>query len=529
MTVTDLDAPPETEVASPPAAGAVVGAERPPVDSILGSSDHKTIGRLMIGCSLAHLLIFGIFGALWNADLASGGDFLPTSVSDRFQLNHQFGIVLCGVIPLLLGLAIYVVPLQIGASGIAMPRAASLSFWAWMFSADLFLIAVLVNGSFGGGNEKMARLGNVAVGALCLALLVGTVCVVTTVIASRANGMTLDRVPPFTFSMLVAGSLWMFTLPVVLAHVVLVQISRPTVSTLSAAAGTQFGWLFAQPSIYIIAIPVLGIAADVVPVMTRQRQRMPSVVLGLIGLSGLLAFGSWAQLPVARETFVWAAFAVASGLPALGLLGALADMLRTGGKPNLASPLMFSLLSLVLLLLAGVTGLLGGIDTAGQGSLIGFGSTLVLSQTYLVIGAAVTGALGGCFYWGTKIWGAALPDSAGKALAPAAFVGGFLAGGAHLALAIAVAASDGTPDPAPYAGIAAAGLAILALAAFGTLGASLAAARRDGDGFADPWGGQTLEWLASSPPAPQNFTDALPPLESPAPLLDLAEAKGASR
>lgn len=527
MTVTDLDAPPESAAVSTPADGAVVGADRPPMESIAGTADHKSIGRLMIGASLGHLVIFLVFGALWNADLASDGDLLPTSLSDRFQLNHQFGIVLAGLIPLLLGLAIYIVPLQVGASSIAMPRAAALSMWAWMFSADLFLISVLVNGSYGGGSEKMARLGNVAVGAMSLALLVGTLCVVTTVISSRAPGMTLDRVPPFTFSMLVAGSLWMFTLPSVLAHVVLLQISRPDVSTLSAAASSQFGWLFAQPSIYIIAIPILGIAADVVPVMTRQRQRMPTVVLGLIGLSGLLAFGAWAQLPVARETFVWAIFAVASGLPALGLLAGLADMLRTGGKPILAAPLMFSLLSLVLLLLAGVAGLLGGIDTAGDGALIGFGSTLVLGQAYLIIGAAVTAVLGACFYWGAKIWGAAMPDNAGKALAPAAFVGGFLAGGAHLALAIAVATSDGTPDPAPYAAIAAAGLAILGLAAFATLGASLAAGRTAGDGFADPWGGQTLEWLTTSPPAPENFTEPLPPLESSAPLLDLAEAKGA--
>jgi len=529
MTVTDLEAPPLTEEASSPEPGAIA-AERAAIDSVAGTADHKTIGRLMMGCSLAHLVVFVIFGALWNADLASGGDLLPSSLSDRFQLNHQFGIVLCGILPLLLGLAIYIVPLQVGAQSIAMPRAAALSFWAWMLASDLFLIAVLLNGAFGGGNEKMARLGNVAVGALSIALLVGAVAVVTTVISMRAPGLTLAKVPAFTFSMLVAGSLWMFTLPGVLAHVVILQISRPDVSTVTTAATDRFGWLFAQPSIYIVAIPVLGIAADVVPVMTGQRQRMTAVVQGLIGLSGLLAFGTWAQLPVARETLVWVVFAVASAIPALGLLGSLSDLLRTGGKPNLASPMLFSLLSLLLLVLAGAVGLLGGIDTAGTDPLLGFGSTLVLGQTYLVIAAAITGGLGGCFYWGTKIWGSALPDNAGRVLAPVAFLGGFLAGGAHVALAVAAAgsASGSSPDPAPYAGIAAAGLVLLGLALFASLGATLDASRRDGDGdgFADPWGGHTLEWFTTSPPPPENFTEALPPLESAEPLLDLAEAKG---
>lgn len=524
MTVTDLDAPPQQEGSTTP--GATPAPERSLADSIVWSADHKTIGRLMVGCSLAHLVVFTIFGALWNADLAANGDLLTASLAARLQLNHQFGIVLCGVLPLLLGLAIYIVPLQVGARAIAMPRAAALSFWAWVLSADLFLIAVLVNGSFGGGNEKMARLGNVAVGALSLALLIGVVSVLTTVISSRAPGLTLAKTPAFTFSMLVAGSLWMFTLPSVVAHVVLLQISRPDVFTLSSAASSQFGWLFAQPSIYIIAIPVLGIAADVVPVLTGRRQRLPMVVQGILGLSGLLAFGAWAQVPAARETFVWVLFAVASGIPAIGLLGALVDLVRADAKPQLASPLLFSLLSLLLLVVAGSVGVLGGIDTAGDDALLGLGPTLVISQTYLVIAAAVSGGLGGCFYWGTKIWGSALAEGAGKAMAPVAFAGGFLAGGAHLALAIAAAAADTPVDPAPYAGIAAAGLAILALAAFGTLGAALDAGRRDGDGFADPWGGHTLEWFTPSPPPPDNFTEPLPPLESAEPLLDLAEAKG---
>lgn len=522
MTVTELDAP------TSGATAIVAGAEHRPqpvqatVDSLLGTGDHKTLGRFLIVASLAHAAVFAVLAALSNAHLASGGSLLDADQATRFDLNSQLGLVVCGLLPLLLGLALYLVPLQIGAATISFPRAAALSTWGWMLSADLFLIAVLADGSFGGTNEKMARLGNVALGATSLSLLIGMTCVVVSVLSLRAPGMRLDRVPFFSFSMLVTGGVAMLTLPAVIAHVVVLQISRADAGALTEAFGPRLGWFVTQPSVYLSTIAVLGIAADVVPVMTAQRTRYRGLVQGSIGLGGLLALGTWAQVPASRDTAVWVVFAVAAAVPALGLLGTLSDSIR-GGRPALASPLAFAALSLVLVLLAAVAGLLGAVDTAGSDPLVGFGATLPLGQLYLVVGAALCGAIGACFYWGTKIWGGALLDGAGKALAPLTWVGALLAGGAHVALAIvsAARAADDPPAPDVFAGIAAAGLGLIALSALAALVAALGAwFRRGGDAFADPWGGHTLEWATSSPPPTGNFADPLPAIESGEPLLD---------
>jgi cytochrome c oxidase subunit 1 len=97
------------------------------------------------------------------------------------------------IVPLFLGLATYIVPLQVGASTVAFPRAAAAAMWTWLLSSGVFVVASFIEGGFGGERAKSVSLTLLALGGLIVALLLGTVSVLTTAITLRTPGMTLDR------------------------------------------------------------------------------------------------------------------------------------------------------------------------------------------------------------------------------------------------------------------------------------------------------------------------------------------------
>jgi hypothetical protein len=227
-----------------------------------------------------------------------------------------------------------------------------------------------------------------------------------------------------------------------------------------------------------------------------------------------LSFGAWAQTDTARSTLIWVLVSAAAALPLLGLLGASGDTLRRN-RPSLVSPLGFAVSSLLLLLLAALTGLLLAIDQIGHGQLVGFGTAeLSRAQLYFVLGAALAGGLGGAHLWAQLAFGDRLPEVPGKGMALAVLGGGALLGIGPLVLGL-LQANDAGTDPRAFAVISMLGAALLALATLGTLAGGLGARRGTGRGdelLADPWGrGGTLEW---SDPATVPTV-----VESPYPLL----------
>ncbi len=511
-------APPEIEESTTSAPyGFVRRAEPSGLERVLTTSDHQTIGRLYVGFAVAFLVLDLIVAALVNLQIASDGGVLDALVAARLDMNHLLGLALCGVLPLALGLASVIVPKQIGSPTLSFARAAAWAQWTWLLSAILFGVAVLADGSYGGGNENMARLGNVAVGGMLVALSVGVVCVAVTVLNLRPSGMGLADVPFFSFAMVVTASVWIMTLPSVLASVVRIHIVRPNTTDLATTGFSGVSWLLIQPALYALLLPVLGVIIDSAVVAAGTRLRYRGLFQGLIGVAALLAYGSWAQTDVARNTGVWVVFGLAAVIPILGILGGLGDTLRRD-TPSLISPLGFAVAALLVAVLAALTGAMTALDTSGSGSLVGFGTaSMNRAQTYLVIGAAVIGLLGGCVLWAQQIFGQQLAEPASKGLVLGATAGAILLGLPHLVLGLVQASDDGV-DPRAFAGISAVGGLILALSVLG-IAAGGASARRDsrrGDVLvADPWGtGTTLEWI-----------DAVPAeVFSPEPVLDAREA-----
>lgn len=489
--------------------------------SILGSGDHTVVGVVYILASI----LFGVAGlvgwALTGIDDATGSLF-SDSVADQVAQTSVLGLVLLVVVPLFLGIGTYVVPLQVGARTIAFPRAAAAGLWTWLLSSGLFIVAVSIDGGFGGGRPEAVSLGLLSVLGLVVALLLGTVCVLSTAIGLRVPGMTLDRVPMTTFAMLAGGAVWILTLPVLAANVLLMWVDlRYGDGSISQSQGqfAQVAWMVQQPQIYAFVVPGLGIVADVVATFTGARLARRGLLLTGVGAFAVLGVGAWAQpmlFPEVSDELVWQAVSLLQILPVLLLLGGLATALRSG-RPALRGALGLALVSMILLLLAVVAGALLAITPLSLR-----GSGLVESgQFILVIAAGLTMGAAGLAYWSPKMTGWMPSEAAAKLGVPVMLVGGALAGLSFVVVGFESKFSGlaDAIDAFTWASVIGAAMLVLGLAL--TLLGLLSASRHAGDeAGADAWGtGQTLEWKYPSPPGNHDLGD-LPVVHSPEPLLD---------
>jgi heme/copper-type cytochrome/quinol oxidase subunit 1 len=514
------DTRPESGTSSAEAAGTEVTN---PVN-LLGTGDHKAIGIVYVTIALVFAVAGWIVTALWGAHQVGDQNFLTADAATTLYTGGHVGLVLLVIIPLLLGLATYVVPLQVGANTVAFPRAASAALWTWLLSGGVFIVANAIDGGIGGGREKAADLGLLAIVGMALAIAIATVCVMTTAIALRSPGMSLDRAPFFTWSTLVGGSIWLLTLPVLVANVALIYVDhrygRPSDFGVPASQWAQISWLVGQPQIYAFMIPALGIISDVIATLSGARQSNRGLVYVGIGAFGVLSVGAWAQpyfFAKVQDEAVYAAMALLIVLPVLLLLAAWATTARAG-RPTAKSPLALAFASGLLLLLAVVAGALYVITP------LELRETDVYSygQFALVMAAALTAAIAGVMYWAPKMTGRFAADGIGKLNVLVLLGGGVLAGVPLVVLGFATR-FDGLADAADALWVlSVAGAVLLALGALLAL-AALVTTGRGPSVEGDAWGtGQTLEWACSSPPPTGNFGE-LAVVRSPEPLLDAAE------
>jgi heme/copper-type cytochrome/quinol oxidase subunit 1 len=544
MTVTDTEAP--AEASSSAAHELRLPAPRPATGfaALVGTSDHKAVGRLWIATSLLFLLVAGIAGGLGSVERIDleGLDVLDAdAVTQTLSLHAVAGSFLF-LLPLLLGVGTYVVPLQVGAATLAFPRAAAAAYWTYLVSGITVIAAFLADGGPGGSDLEAVDLFLAAMVVLLVSLTIAAVCVATTGLGLRAPGMGMHRTPLFTWANVVVAGLWVLTLPVLAGILVLSYVDLRYGPTFLGGAGGQgteqvlvrIAWAWSQPSVYVFAVPVLGIIGDIVPVGARTRITRHRVAMGCIGAFAAFSFGAWAMpgftpensgdLPVEFVgTAAFVAFSFLVVLPLLAFAGLLADTLRRGA-PRLLSPLVWATGSLLMLLAGAANGALVSIEPLDL-----IGTTATTAQIHYVLGAVLLGLFGGLAHWAPKIWGRLLPEPASSALAVGGLlgvvllslpdlVGGFLDQGVLLA---GVTDDVGTVEALNVTSAIGGGVVILVVVGF--LAVLVRAATGTADAADDPWEGHTLEWVTTSPPGPGNFTD-LPVITSEAPVYDARHA-----
>lgn len=504
---------PPTEESGP--ASDAAGSAPSGLEAVIGSGDHMVVGRLFIGFSLIFMALSAL--GLMLAGVDGLGDDGLLGLPSALWSSAPVALVLLGAVPLLLGLAIHVVPLQVGSPTIAFPRAAALALWGWTVSSVIFLVGVALDGGIGGEDLESSRLSSVALGGVMVALSIGAVCVATTVLSHRPLGMGLSKVPFFSWSMLVAAPVWIMTFGSTTAHVFLGRLSQADAPGLLERWVDGMAWSMRVPSIYMIAIPALGIAADVAARSVGRRISPYGAVQALIAMFAVFSFGAWSQTPGAVQTVLWVLWVLVAAVPVMGLLGAVLDVLRRG-RPSASAALAASLLVFLMLLGGILAGALQGLDTAGKGQLFGFDTaSLEVAQTYFLFGAALLGGVAGLSNWARRIYSAPTPDGQAKGMLATALLGAGLLATLFLAEGIAGAA-DQSMSSELISAIAAVGGLLLLLSALAGVAATIGAARV---GSSRPDAGDdsglTLEW---TPGIVAGSQMDIAYVNSPYPLLD---------
>jgi heme/copper-type cytochrome/quinol oxidase subunit 1 len=498
-----------------------------PLSEWVMTGDASRIGRLYIVFSLLFAVALLVVGALLGFERIddTGMQILHADAVDQLYSFYGVGLVFAVALPLMLGLAIAIVPLQIGARGIAFPRAAALSFWSWLAGAGIMVGAYLANGGAGGGNAIAVELFLVALGLTATALLLASVCVATTVLTLRAAGMRLDRVPWFSWSTLVSASILLVSLPVLVGELVYLYLDhRYSQVVFGGDPGIirHLGWALAAPELFAFAVPVLGFAADAGATFARERLQKPDVALFAIGLAGVLGFGAWLQpalYPTAPHSLLAKIFAIGAVLPPLIVLGVVALTLKAG-RPSPGSPLLWGVGALLLYLGAAAIGVLfpfQGLELEG--------TVYAFAQFNGLMLATLLAGLGGLLYWGPKLWGRRPGDGLPRLLAVLGLLAVALVAIPDVILGFMKQPANSVSNfdidgPFPFLnGLSAIGYCLIAIVVLGVIALALQGFTRGATAGDDPWDGQTLEWATTSPPPEHNFVEP-PVVTSGEPLLD---------
>lgn len=533
-------------------------------ESLFTTSDHKRLGRYYLVVATLFVLVSAVVGVILEIQLTSSGSKIVGNDYDRlFNLHSTVGALL--FLPaLFIGLGTYVVPLQIGSRRLAFPRLAALAFWSYVIGG-LLLVASYAFGKPNGWGiaysvappvvKGVSRATDAWVAAMALitvAFVLASAALFVTVLKLRADGMTMSRVPAFSWSVLAVSAATLLTGPVFLAGLLILYIDQHFAG--GALARTQGGsnlvwqhliWMYGRPDVYLVVVPCLGALTDIVATHSRRPLLQPVAAKGLIFAAAVLSFGILAaNASVERAALIptpsvlSVAIVVPVGLIALLWLGTI--------RPNAMRPHV-SVIYLIGFLLFLVAGAVNAVIAPSQHLVGGLnGSEWTVGQVHAVLFAApALAAFAAIYHWSPKIWGKGLNQLLGV-IQWLALVGGF----GLTSLGAWLAGYDGAPWHRDdylgrtgkalgrtghfhtYAGLASVGgvLVTLGLVIFlANVAMTGRSVRRSStqDRPADPYEGSTLEWATSSPPPDDNF-DVLPEIRSDAPLADARRLAGAA-
>ena len=537
-------------VTEAPPADAPAGEEAPEApEGWLATADHKRQGLLFVAGSLSFLVVGGVLGAVLRAELARQGVQFGRVDHDRVVSMHATVSTVLFLVPAWIGVATFLVPLQIGAARLAFPRLHAFSLWLFLLGGGLLVSAYLVGrpadmgfvastpvAGPARGATTATSLAIVSVGLVTVASLLAALSLAVTVLKLRTPGLTLLRLPMFSWATLVTSLATLLSAPVFLAGLTLLYLDQHFGGTLfdpGTVAGKSVWrhtlWLPGRPAVYLLLLPGLGAACDIVATHARRPLLRHPAARTHLFLVAALAFTAWAAGGEAADALVLPTFSVPTALVAVPLGAIVLLLLGTAARsrPRFHVSLLF-LAGFLLLTGTGVLNALiaGAVGVDGRAWATAHLHTVAFGAPTMLFFAAL-------YHWAPKLLGRHLTPRLG-ALAFLGLAGGFL----FLGLGGYLLGYDGTPahaqdfpvteNTSTFAPLAALGavLVVAGVLAFALDLVYSVALRRGEQAVDDPYEGLTLEWATTSPPPAHNF-EAVPEVRSAQPLLDLRTAGGA--
>ncbi|WOC13438.1 aa3-type cytochrome oxidase subunit I [Gordonia sp. MP11Mi] len=515
---------------------------------LITTTDHKLIGQMYIVTCFAFFLVGGLMALLMRGELAHPGlQFLSNEQFNQLFTMHGTVMLLMYATPIVIGFANFVLPLQIGSPDVAFPRLNSLGYWLFLFGNLTVLGGFLTPGGaadFGWTAYTPltdmvhspgvgADLWIMGLGVAGLGTILGAVNMITTVVCLRAPGMTMFRMPIFTWNILVTSVLILLIFPLLTAALMGLEVDRQFGAHLYDPANggvilwQHLFWFFGHPEVYVIAIPFFGIVSEVFPVFSRKP---------IFGYSGLV----YATLAIAAlSVAVWAHHMYVTGSVLLPFFSFMTFLIAipTGvkffnwigtmwkGRITFETPMLFSIGFIVTFLFGGLTGVLLAappIDFHVSDTYF-----VVAHFHYVLFGTIVFATYAGIYFWFPKMTGRMLDETLGKWHFWLTFIG------FHLTFLVQHwLGNEGMPrryaDYLPSDGfttlnlVSTIGALVLGISTLPFLW-NVFKSYRYGEVVTvdDPWGfGNSLEWATSCPPPRHNFTE-LPRIRSERPAFEL--------
>lgn len=478
----------------------------------------------------------------------------PATYNQLFTMHGTTMVFLVGM-PLLIGIAMYMVPLMIGARDMAFPRLNAFGYWLLLFGGLLLYFSFIATGAsdagwfsyaplslrnYSIGNGPFGGAGGVdywAVGLLVAGVgsVASAINIIATILLLRAPGMGFGRMPLFCWLVFVTACLILIAIPALNAALVMLFFDRRFGTAFFDPTGggspllwQHYFWIFGHPEVYILILPAFAIISEVIPVFSRKPIYGYEFVAGASVAIGFFGLMVWAHhmfavgLPQMVTVYFGAAsmlIAVPTGIKIFNWIGTM-----WGGSLRFKTPLLFAIAFLLQFTIGGLSGIV--FATIALDWQLTDTYFVVAHLHYVLFGGTVFAVFAGVYYWFPKFTGRMLSERLGRWhfwLAVIGFNATFFI--QHvlgvMGMPRRVYTYGDFPGWAVANGISTAGAVLLGVSVVVFLW-NLYVSRKRGEVAGDnPWEAWTLEWATTSPPPPENF-EIVPPVYGRRPLHELA-------
>ena len=527
-----------------------IPAARPGWLALASSTDHKDVGRMFIAGALSFLTLGLVAFLLIRLQLVVPENTMIEAVTfNRLLSVMSASVVVLFAVPLALGLFTYVVPLQIGARQIAFPRLGSLAFWLYAIGGAALYVSFVYTPPEAGFSalpplsETVFIANNgvdvwaTAVGLSALGFTLQAINLIVTTSRMRAPGLAWRRLPPFSYAAAVSSWVLVIAGPAMLAGLTMLEIDRHFdgvfFSPGEGGAPTYYqhlSWIFFTGCYLLMVIPAAGAISEILPTFSRKPLLSRGAVAGSMAAIAGLGMLAWMQnMFTASIPVGWLYGAMAVALALLVPIGVLfVNWLATlaFGAIELRAPMLFAL--------AAISTLAWGLAVELTHSVIPVNWLLAdttdatAASGFVLVGGSVLGGLAALHYWFPKMTGRTMGEGRAKVSLALILIGVYVT-----FVPMGLAGIEGQPvDVYKYFDtgnldilnlLSSIGAVVLAAGIASSLINVLRSLRIGPRAGPDPWQGDSLEWLATSPPPPHNF-DVVPDVRSAEPMRDIRDA-----
>jgi len=384
------------------------------------TTNHKDIGTMYMVFALLMFLIGGAMAMVIRLELFKPGlQFVDPQFFNSMTTMHAIFMIFGGVMPAWVGLANWMIPMQVGAPDMALPRMNNFSFWILPFAFLLMLLSFVVPGGAPAGGWTLyppltiqggdaLPMAIFAVHMMGISSIMGSINVIVTLMNMRAPGVTLLRMPLFCWTWLITAYLLILVMPVLAGAVTMLLTDHFFGTTFFSAAGggdpvlyQHIFWFFGHPEVYILILPAFGVVSEIIPTFSRKPLFGYESMVYATASIGFLSFIVWAHhmftvgMPLAGQLFFMLTTMLIAVPTGVKVFNWSATMWK--GSISFEPPMLFAVAFLFLFTIGGFSGLMLAIVPAD----FQYHDTyfVVAHFHYVLVPGAIFSIMAGVYYW----------------------------------------------------------------------------------------------------------------------------------